>query len=160
LTRISSLLILLIPGLLLSSGCKSGIEPTARGAANSSESRSVKTVLAQEIPMERVVAVTGTLAAYDQATVGAKVPGRVQHIEVDLGTVVKQGQLIAQRDAQDYQLQFKQADAALAQARARIGLTLEGSDEKINVENTGTVRQARAVLDEAKLKYERAQALF
>jgi RND family efflux transporter MFP subunit len=110
--------------------------------------------------MERAIAVTGTLAAYDQATVGVKVPGRVQRIDVDLGTVVKQGQLIAQLDPQDYQLQFKQADAALAQARARIGLTIEGGDEKINVEETGTVRQARAVLDESKLKYERAQALF
>jgi multidrug efflux pump subunit AcrA (membrane-fusion protein) len=110
--------------------------------------------------MERAIAVTGTLAAYDQATVGVKVPGRVQRIEVDLGTVVKQGQLIAQLDPQDYQLQFKQADAALAQARARIGLTLEGGDDQINVEDTGTVRQARAVLDESKLKYERAKALF
>jgi len=110
--------------------------------------------------MERAITVTGTLAAYDQALVGVKVPGRVQSIPVDLGTIVKQGQLLAQLDPQDYQLQLKQAEAALAQARARVGLSPEGGDEHIDVEQTGTVRQARAMLDESQLKWERAQKLF
>jgi RND family efflux transporter MFP subunit len=111
--------------------------------------------------MERTVTATGTLAAYDHATISVKVPGRIQTINVDMGTVVKQGQLIAQLDPKDYQLQVRQAEAALAQARARIGLSPDGrGDERIDVEQTGTVRQARAVLDENRLKYDRAQTLF
>jgi len=110
--------------------------------------------------MERTVTVTGTLAAYDQATVSAKVPGRIGSIEVDLGSVVKQGQKIAQIEQQDYQLRLQQAEAALAQTRARIGLPPEGKDDRIEVANTGTVRQAQALLDDAKLKLERAEALF
>src|SRR5262249_23718417 len=49
---------------------------------------------------------------------------------------------------------------ALAQARARVGLSPEGGDEHIEIEDTSTVRQARALLDQARLKYERSQKLF
>ncbi|HSB08436.1 MAG TPA: efflux RND transporter periplasmic adaptor subunit [Blastocatellia bacterium] len=110
--------------------------------------------------MERTVTVTGTLAAYDQATVSAKVPGRLGSISVDLGSVVKQGQKVAQIEPQDYQLRLQQAEAALAQARAKVGLPPEGKDDRVEVENTGTVRQAQALLDDAKLKLERARSLF
>jgi len=109
--------------------------------------------------MEQTVTVTGTLAAYDQATVSAKVPGRLKSIAVDLGSVVKQGQTIAQLEQQDYQLRLQQAEAGLAQARARLGLPPEGNDDRIDPVNTGTVRQAQALLDDAKLKLQRAENL-
>src|SRR6185295_5469718 len=48
-----------------------------------------------------------------------KVPGRLQTNVVDLGSVVRQGQLIAQVEPRDYELQLKQAEALLGQARAR-----------------------------------------
>ncbi len=103
---------------------------------------------------------TGTLAAEDQAALSAKVPGRVKTITVDLGSVVRKGQMIAQLEQQDYQLRLEQAEAALAQARARVGLSPQGENEKIDIEATGTVLQARALLDEAKLKLDRANALL
>jgi RND family efflux transporter MFP subunit len=120
----------------------------------------VKVALVSEISMERMVTVTGTLGAYDQATVSAKVPGRIKSIAVDLGSVVRQGQMIAQIEQQDYQLRLQQSEAALAQARARVGLPPEGKDDRIDPEATGTVRQAKALLDDARLKLERAQSLF
>jgi RND family efflux transporter MFP subunit len=112
------------------------------------------------VPMEQTVTVTGTLAAYDQATVSAKVPGRIKSIAVDLGSVVKQGQVIAQLEQQDYQLRLQQAEAGLAQARARVGLPPEGKEDHIDPEATGTVRQAKALLDDARLKLERAESLY
>jgi RND family efflux transporter MFP subunit len=78
---------------------------------------------------------------------------------VDLGSVVSQGQVIAQIDPQDYQLRVQQADAALAQARARLGHAPEGTDDRIDPEQTATVRQARAVLDEARYNRDRASRL-
>jgi RND family efflux transporter MFP subunit len=119
----------------------------------------VKVAQIGEIAMEQMVTVTGTLAAYDQATVSAKVPGRMKSILVDLGSVVRQGQIMAQIEQQDYQLRLQQAEAALAQARARVGLPPEGKDDRIDAEKTGTVRQAQALLDDAKIKLERAQNL-
>lgn len=132
---------------------------SARNTPESKEPRPVKLAQIGEIEMEQTVTVTGTLAAYDQATVSAKVPGRMQTISVDLGSVVRRGQIIAQIEQQDYQLRLQQAEAALAQARARVGLPPEGKDDRIDPEKTGTIRQAQAMLDDAKVKYDRAQAL-
>ncbi|MEK6285482.1 MAG: efflux RND transporter periplasmic adaptor subunit [Acidobacteriota bacterium] len=148
--------------ILSSAACKSGYPVAARNTPGSEakEPRPVKVALVSEIQMEQAVTVTGTLAAYDQATVSAKVPGRVKSIAVDLGSVVRQGQIIAQIEQQDYQLRLQQAEAALAQARARVGLPSEGKDDRIDPEKTGTVRQAQALLDDAKLKLERAENLF
>ena len=44
-------------------------------------------------------------------------------------------------------------------ARARVGLSPDGKDDTVNAEQTGTVRQARAVLDEAKASRDRAAKL-
>jgi RND family efflux transporter MFP subunit len=150
----------LVPAIALASGaCKSGYPVSARNASNV-EPRQVKIAAVSEISMERTVTVTGTLAAYDQATVSAKVPGRLGTISVDLGSVVRRGQIIAQIEKQDYQLRLQQAEAALAQGRARVGLSPDGTDDRIELEKTGTVRQAQALLDDAKTKLERARALF
>jgi multidrug resistance efflux pump len=56
-------------------------------------------------------------------------------------------------------LRVQQSEAALAQSRARLGLAPDGSDEKVDLEQTGTVRQARAVMDEARKSRERSASL-
>jgi RND family efflux transporter MFP subunit len=112
------------------------------------------------MPFERAVTVSGTLAAFDKATISAKVPGRVRTLNVDLGSVVRQGNVIAELETRDAQLRLQQAEAALAQARARLGLAPDGSDDTVDPEQTGTVRQARALLEEASLKRERAVKLL
>ena len=99
--------------------------------------------------MERAVTVTGSLAAQEQATLSVKVPGRLQTIEVDLGSVVKQGAVIAQVERQDYELRSKQAAATLAQSRALLGLPLDGQDDRVDPAKTSMVKQAKAVLEEA-----------
>lgn len=161
-SRALTLGVLITALALASSSCKSGYPVSARnsGSSEGREARPVKVAQVSQVSMERTVTVTGTLAAYDQATVSAKVPGRLGSIAVDLGSVVKQGQKIAQIEQQDYQLHLQQTEAALAQARARVGLPPEGKDDRIDVEKTGTVRQAQALLDDAKLKLERAESLF
>ena len=47
-----------------------------------------------------------------------KVPGRVDALLVDLGSVVQRGQIIARLTPTDFELRHLQADAALQQARA------------------------------------------
>jgi RND family efflux transporter MFP subunit len=120
----------------------------------------VKVIRVAQVPMERAVTAFGSLAAYDQATVSVKVPGRLRSISVDLGSVVRQGQVIAQIETQDYQLRIQQATAALAQARARLGLAPDQNHDRIDPERTSTVRQARAVLDEAQANQERIKTLY
>src|SRR5947207_3254443 len=151
---------LVLPILFLTA-CKSDYPASGRtgSSGRTSVPRQVKTVEVGETQIGETVTVNGTLAAYDQTTAGIKVPGRLQTITVDLGSVVRKGQNIAQLEQQDYKLHVQQAEAALAQARARLGLNPDGADDRVSTEETGTVRQAKAVLDDAKLKRDRASKL-
>jgi RND family efflux transporter MFP subunit len=152
-------LILLV--LTTLAGCKSDYPSSGKAASPDSKSapRQVKTAKVAEMPIGETVTVNGSLAAYDRVTVGTKVPGRLQTISVDLGSTVRKGQVIAQLEQQDYKLRVQQAEAAMAQARARLGLSPDGGDDRVTAEETGTVRQARAVLEDAKLKRDRAAKL-
>jgi RND family efflux transporter MFP subunit len=151
--------------LFCAAACKSDYPSSAAagqgkgGAEQAGGARQVKVAKVSEMPVGASVQVTGTLAAQDQATVSVKVPGRLRALSVDLGSVVRKGQLITQVEPQDYQLRVQQAEAALSQARARLGLSPDGGDEKVNLEQTGTVRQARAQMDEARKNRERAVTL-
>jgi len=117
--------------------------------------RRVRVVPAELRPMERAIPVTGTLAAQEQSTLSTKVSGRLQRIPVDVGTLVRTGDVIAQVEPRDYELAVQQAAAALAQARATLGLPLEGADERVNLESASAVKQAKAVLNEAGKNRER-----
>jgi RND family efflux transporter MFP subunit len=141
--------------------CKSDYPASGKGsnADNKSQPRQVKTVKVTAIPIGETVTVNGTLAAYDRTTISVKVPGRLQTISIDLGSVVHKGQVIGQLEQQDYKLRVQQAEAALAQARARLGLSPDGADDRVSAEETGTVRQAKAVLEDAKSKRDRAARL-
>ena len=150
---------LLLAALFLTS-CKSDYQASTRQNRGGDRApRQVKTAAVAETPFGEMVTANGTLAAYDQTTVSVKVPGRIRAISVDLGTVVSRGQVIAQLDNTDYQLRVQQSEASLAQARARLGLAPDGTDDRVDPEKTSTVRQARAVLDEARYNRDRAARL-
>lgn len=145
----------------LTAGC-GGDGAAAKGAAKggagrpgSGEPVPVSVQAAREASLVRAVTVTGTLAAEDQVALGFKVAGRIETINVDLGSRVQPGQVIARLVPVDFQLRVQQSEAALQQARARLGLDPKGSDEAVDPDKTAVVRQARAVLDDAKLNYTR-----
>ncbi|MEJ7708505.1 MAG: efflux RND transporter periplasmic adaptor subunit [Pyrinomonadaceae bacterium] len=140
----------------LSGVCAAG--GAGRGSIKA-ERQKVRVARVAETPIGRTISATGTLAAFDQATLSLKVPGRIKLITVDLGSSVRRGELVAQVEQQDYQIRLQQAEASLAQALARLGLALGGGDDAIDPERTGTVRQARAVLNEAEATRQRASTL-
>ena len=123
------------------------------------EARAVRVAAATPHPMEKFLTVSGTLAAQEEATLSVKVPGRLEKIAVDLGSVVQRGDLIAQVERRDYELRVQQAKAAVAESRAAVGLSLEGHEENTSVETIATVKQAQAVLHEAVKNRERVQRL-
>ncbi len=147
--------------VLIGAGCKSDYPASARQNRPGEEgtARQVRTTRVSETPFGETVVANGTLAAFDQTIASVKVPGRLSSIAVDFGSVVRRGQRIAQVDQQDYRLRVQQAEAALAQGRARLGLSPDGSDDRVDPEATGTVRQARAVLDEARVNRDRSAQL-
>ena len=102
-------------------------EGGAKAGGKAGDPVQVKVQPAREAALVRAVTVTGTLAAEDQVAMGFKVAGRIQTINVDLGSRVAPGQTIARLAPVDFQLRVQQAEAALQQARARLGLDPAGA---------------------------------
>jgi RND family efflux transporter MFP subunit len=119
-----------------------------KGATSDLEKRVVRVVTATEKETERTLFANGTLAARDQAGLSVKVAGRLEEIPMDIGSVVKRGATIAQIQRRDYELKVEQAKAAVAAARARLGLPLDGTDDSIEVNDSSVVKEARAQLNE------------
>jgi RND family efflux transporter MFP subunit len=137
-----------------------GDTPATAVPPNTEMVRQVRVIPAAETQAARVVSASGTLAADDQIILGTKVVGRLGEISVDLGSRVKKGQAIARVDPSDYRLRVEQAEAALQQARVRLGLPPSGNSDQVNIEQTATVRQAAAILKEARLSHERMVELW
>jgi RND family efflux transporter MFP subunit len=111
-------------------------------------------------PLERTVTVSGSFHAREKSTLSVKVAGRLESIAVDIGSVVHKGDKLAQVDLTDYELRVKQAEAVLSQARAAVGLPLEGEDDSLDVEASGAVRQTKALIEEATKNRNRVRQLF
>jgi len=124
-----------------------------------SEPKEVTLVPVTELPIEQTIEITGSLDADAQVTVGAKVPGRLASIAVDLASPVTQGQVIAQVETKDYEIRIEQVAAALAQSRAQLGLGPNDKDDQLDIEATAIVRQATATLKEAEANRTRARKL-
>jgi RND family efflux transporter MFP subunit len=150
---------ILLVGVAPLAGCD-GDAPATVVPQDATPARQVRLAAAFETEAARTVSASGTLAADEQFILGTKVIGRLGEISVDLGSRVKKGQAIARIDPSDYRLRVEQAQAALQQARVRLGLPAEGSSDKVDVEQTATVRQAAAVLKEARLSHERMVELW
>ena len=146
--------------LVAGAGCERQ-QPAARPAvgATTPAPRAVRVVAAAEESLPRTVSVTGTLAADEEIVVGFKVAGRLAELTVDLGSAVRKGQVIARLDPTDFRHRVEQVEAALRQVRARLGLVPDGSDDRVDPEQTAIVREARAVLDEARLTRDRMRKL-
>jgi multidrug efflux pump subunit AcrA (membrane-fusion protein) len=143
-------------GIAAACGGRPAASPAS--AADPKTPRPVNGTAAIESQLERVIAVTGTLAAEDQVTMSFKVTGRLDSLDVDLGSTVQKGQSIGSLTPRDFQLRVTQADAALQQARARLGLAAEGTDETVDLAKAALVRQAQAVLDQSRLTRDRASS--
>ncbi|RMX05972.1 efflux RND transporter periplasmic adaptor subunit [Corticibacter populi] len=91
--------------------------------------------------IEQTVLASGKLEAFQQVSVGAQVSGQVTRLAVELGQDVKAGDLIAEIDARTLENTRRNAEAALATARAQL-------------------QSQQANLAQAKLSYERQKQLL
>lgn len=153
-------------GLLLLAGCGGGAPKAVKGegahagTVNALPSREVRLARAETGRLSRVVTVSGTLGAQEQADLAMKVAGRLETIAVDLGDRVGRGQVIARLAPTDFELRITQAQNALEQARARLGLSAGEPDRVVPPEQTSVVKQAAANLRQAQLTHDRAANLF
>lgn len=106
------------------------------------------------------VRVQGSLVGDEEAIVGAKVVGRVKEVLVDRGSAVTEGQVLARLEPEEFDLRVAQAEAQLAQVRAKLGLQPGTPDSKLDRMKAPPVVQEKAVLEEARFHHERARTLL
>lgn len=139
-------------------GCRSRTSPSGVTAASApADPLEVKAARAESRRVVRTIAVTGSLAADETVTVSNEVAGRLAQVRVDFGRRVRAGEVIAELDKRELQLQLDRARASLAQALARIGLA--PGQEDVVPRTTPAIRQAEAMLEDARTRYESAAKL-
>jgi membrane fusion protein, multidrug efflux system len=119
----------------------------------------VKIALVEQRQQQRMVEAVGSLFAYDEVIVSSEAEGRVEAVMADVGDRVGKGQALARVSPVEFQLTVEQQQAALRQARARLGLG-ENDGELKDLRQAAEVKKAAADLLDAEQKYKRAQSLL
>ena len=88
-------------------------------SSRAKQDRNVRVARVELRPMERAIPATGTLAPQEQSTLSAKIAGRLERINVDIGSEVRRGDVLAQIEPRDYELNVQQAAAHCNPRRAR-----------------------------------------
>jgi RND family efflux transporter MFP subunit len=113
----------------------------------------VDTLRVASVSLPAVVNANGELFAEELANISTKVPGRVTRLTVDLGSLVKTGEVLAELEKDDYQYRVRQAEAQVDQIRARLAIANQKGDN-VDPERTAMVKEARAALRESRIVYE------
>lgn len=140
---------LLLLGLILGFSCSKEVE-------QQEVIRPVRYMQVYSTGGSRVRIFTGVAQAGIESRLSFKVPGTIKRISVRVGDSVKRGQLLAELDANDYQVQVQQAEAARNQAEAQ-ARNASASYNRVRAlyENNNA---SRSDLDASRAAYESANA--
>ncbi|HEY9404465.1 MAG TPA: efflux RND transporter periplasmic adaptor subunit [Pyrinomonadaceae bacterium] len=150
---------------LLASGCGRSAESKNKQAAAANATPEVVQVstaaaITRELP--RYTEATGSLAADEQTDVAPNVSGRVVAVGVDLGSYVQRGAVLVRLDDADARLrltqlqaQAQQAQSAVRQAEARIGLRPNQAFDVTRVAEVGSARVALELAEKQLRRFER-----
>ncbi|PIV66916.1 MAG: hypothetical protein COS10_03790, partial [Nitrospirae bacterium CG01_land_8_20_14_3_00_44_22] len=111
-SRFVILIVLMLPLLFFTSCKKKEVKAPAEKAVN------VRVQAAEKKSLRPFLDTTGTLNPYEEVIVSAEVDGILKSVNIDNGTAVSKGMLLAVIDDTDYGLEVKRAEAALRQAQA------------------------------------------
>jgi len=114
------------------------------------------------------VSSTGTLTPVTTVQVGSQVSGQIKELYADFNSKVREGQVIARIDPENFESRVRQADAELAVARANVAIQRAALERmRAELENAyaalaaakAQTEKARVVLVHAKRDLDRKRAL-
>ena len=144
--------------LIILTACSGPYSERKADAKAEAPPMSVDTVLAASASLPAVVNANGELFAEELANISTKVPGRVLKLTVDLGSLVKTGDVLAELERDDYQYRLRQAEAQVEQIRVRLAIANQ-KDDLVDPERTAMVKEARAALEESRIVYDTTERL-
>ncbi len=122
-------------------------ENASKTATANSEAVGVQVKLPERLDMSRQVVLPGSIEAFEQATLYAKVAGYLKRIKVDIGDRVRKGAILAEIDVPEMASEYEAAAAEVQRAEASVA----------NAE--AELVRARAEVELKKLTYERLKSV-
>ena len=111
-------------------------------------------------PLTYSMKVTGDILPLMQVDLFPKVSGYLERIDVHIGDIVKQGQVIAQIDRTDFLQKVREIEAKVAQAKAQLAEIETGTRTEELRQAEEAVKQAQSRFENARLQHERIEALY
>ena len=96
----------------------------------------------------------------EDVRVGSEINGKLKTVLVEEGEHVKRGQLMAELENSDYAAQVASSEAQLGEKEAELRKTVNGARAQERREALAAVKQAEAVVDNARAEMERRQRLY
>jgi len=150
--------LLLVAATVLATGSACGRGTTANDQASSGQVVvDVTTARAGWLPVTRVLRVTGSLMADEEAEVAAETAGRVIETPVERGSRVDEGSPLVRLSQTEAQASLQEAEANVAQIEVRLGVT---ADQPFDAERVPEVSTARAAKELAAAEFNRIKKLY
>jgi membrane fusion protein, multidrug efflux system len=171
--RRAGLVVAIIAGVVMAAGIglRLHAQTNVRQWTEEQAIPTVSLVSPQTGAISQELVLPGTLRAYFDAPIYARVPGYLKHWYVDIGAHVRAGELLAEIETPELDQQIKQAEADLATAKANENLaqttaqrwqhmlTSESVSKQEADEKVGSYAAKRADLDAAQANFERLRQM-
>jgi len=119
---------------------KSGATPATTVATSANAGLSVSAVMPQQVTWGRSLQLSGGLFAWQTASIASEEAGlRIAEVLVDVGSVVKRGQLLARLNDDTVQAELRSQQATVAQARAKLAQAKAEADRSRLVKDSGAL---------------------
>ncbi len=141
-------------GLLLAStlpGCNKPVPPEPI--------RPVRVMVVGDTATFSKGAIPGRAKATQEVNLSFRVSGPLIELPVDIGAVVKQGDVIARIDPKDFQVALESAQAVLAKSQANLDAMREGARPEEMAQLRAAVQRTEAEYGRALAEYQRAAQL-
>jgi HlyD family secretion protein len=112
----------------------------AAAAAPARPALTVTTSAPEQIEWPRTLSANGNVTAWQEAVIGAELQGlRLTEVRVDVGSVVRKGQLLARLSSETITAELAQSKAAVAEAQAALVEAQANAERGRQLEPTGTI---------------------
>lgn len=137
---------------------------TAAGCSSKPEDKPVvkrvTTAFANKSAISITVEYAGKVVPIEEVTIASKLPGKVELVKADVGTSVKEGDLLFSLDTKSVNAQLRQSKAAVENAQAGLIMATDSTIAQQLTELKASVEQAQLQYDDAKRSYDRVQQLY
>ncbi len=151
------LVLFLVLSALAGCGGRGSVTPAPEASRSAAVEVDVASVRLADLP--RWLSTVGTSRSMNEASISPRSAGVVVDVPVDLGDLVREGDVLIQQDPEEMRLQIEQDRASLRADLAALGIDQLDAPSRPD-EDAPAVQKARANLDNARQSWDRNQNLY